>query len=244
MLRFESNSAFQGMAVMKKIAIGIAAVSALIGAPALAADMAMKAPPPVPAPSSVYNWNGFYVGGNAGGAWATTSDSNAFFAATTGNFHITGGVAGGQVGYNWQFSPWVLGIESDFDGSNVKGSTSAGLCAGVVCTIENTWVGTTRARIGYATGAWLPYLTGGVAYGDVHIQDSAGAVHAGTNRAGWTGGGGMEYALNQNWSIRAEYLYIDLGSGGVPCATVLGSCGMSTQTFTESVVRGGIDYRF
>jgi outer membrane immunogenic protein len=143
-----------------------------------------------------------------------------------------------------EISQWVLGIESDYDFSTVKGSTSTGLCAGVVCTIENTWVGTTRGRVGYAWGSWLPYLTGGVAYGNVHIQDSAGAVHAGTTRTGWTGGGGLEYALNRNWSARVEYLYIDLGSAGVPCATAAGACGTSTQNFNESVVRGGVDYRF
>jgi outer membrane immunogenic protein len=232
---------------MKKNATGIAAIAGLailMATPVLAADMAMKAPPPAPIADPPVNWTGFYLGGNAGGVWATTSDNNAFFAATTGNFHISGTIGGGQVGYNWQASQWVFGIESDYDASNVKGSTSSGLCTGVVCTIENTWVGTTRGRIGYAMGSWLPYVAGGVAYGDVHIQDSAGAVHAGTSRAGWTGGGGIEYALNKNWSVRAEYLFIDLGSAGVPCATAAGPCGMSTQTFSESVVRGGINYRF
>jgi outer membrane immunogenic protein len=233
-----------GAAVNRTIPVIFGLAAAIFGtsASALAADMAVKAPAPVVNPP--VNWTGFYVGGNAGGAWATTSDSNAFFSATTGNFHISGAVGGGQVGYNWQPSQWVFGIESDIDGSSVKGSTSAGLCTGVVCTIENTWVGTTRARIGYATGDWLPYVTGGVAYGNVHIQDSAGAVHAGTDRTGWTGGGGIEYALNRNWSVKAEYLYIDLGSGGVPCTVAAGSCGISTQNFTESVVRGGINYHF
>jgi outer membrane immunogenic protein len=227
-----------------KAIAALASLAVLMASPVLAADMAMKAPPSAPITNPSVNWTGFYLGGNAGGAWATTSDNNAFFGASTGDFHISGAIGGGQVGYNWQTSQWVFGIESDYDFSTVKGSTSTGLCAGVVCTIENTGVGTTRGRIGYAYGNWLPYVTGGVAYGDVHIQDSAGAVHAGTTRAGWTAGGGIEYALNQNWSVRAEYLYIDLGSGGVPCATVLGSCGISTQTFTESVARGGIDYRF
>jgi len=224
------------------IVFGLAVAIFGMAASALAADMAVKAPAPVVNPP--LNWTGFYVGGNAGGAWATTSDSNAFFAATTGNFHISGGIIGGQVGYNWQPSAWVFGIESDFDGSDVKGSTSAGLCTGVVCTIENTWVGTTRGRIGYSWGSWLPYVTGGVAYGNVHIQDSAGAVHGGTDHTGWTGGGGIEYAFSSNWSVKAEYLYIDLGSGGVPCATGLGPCGISTQTFSESVLRGGVNYRF
>ncbi len=148
-------------------------------------------------------------------------------------------------GYNWQPSQWVFGIESDIDGSSVKGSTSAGLfCTGVVCTIGE-YLGRDNARwIGYATGDWLPYVMGGVASGNVHIPDSAGAVHAGTDRAGWTGGGGIEYALNRNWSVKAEYLYIDLGSGGVPCTVAAGSCGNSTQDFTESVVRGGINYHF
>jgi outer membrane immunogenic protein len=228
-----------------KAIAALAGLAVLMATPVLAADMAMKAPPPsAPIIDPSVNWTGFYLGGNAGGAWATASDNNAFFVASTGDFHISGAIGGGQVGYNWQASRWVFGIESDYDFSNVKGSTSTGLCAGVVCTIENTWVGTTRGRIGYAYGSWLPYVTGGVAYGNVHIQDSAGAVHAGTTRAGWTAGGGVEYALNKNWSVRAEYLHIDLGSGGVPCATGAGPCGISTQTFTENVVRGGINFRY
>jgi outer membrane immunogenic protein len=222
----------------------IAAIAAFAAMPVLAADMAIKAPPPAPVVTPPLDWTGFYVGGNFGSGWATTSDSNTFFGATTGNYHIAGAIGGGQLGYNWQTSQWVLGVESDYDFSNVKGSTSAGLCAGVVCTIENTWVGTTRGRIGYSVGNWLPYATGGVAYGNVHIQDSAGAVHGGTNRTGWTAGAGIEYALTRNWSLKVEYLYIDLGSAGVPCTVAAGPCGMSTQTFNESVARSGIEYRF
>jgi outer membrane immunogenic protein len=229
----------------KAIAV-LASLALLAATPVLAADMAARAhaPAPVPVGDPPVNWTGFYLGGNAGGAWATTSDNNAFFAASTGDFHISGAVGGAQVGYNYQIARWVLGIESDYDLSNVKGSTSTGLCAGVVCTVESTWVGTTRGRVGYAIGSWLPFVSGGVSYGNVHIQDSAGAVHAGTTRAGWTGGGGIEYALNRNWSVRAEYLYVDLGSAGVPCTVAAGSCGMSTQTFNESIVRGVLNFRF
>jgi outer membrane immunogenic protein len=231
---------------MKTVAIGflgIASIALVIGTPVLAADMAVKAPPPPPV-APAYSWTGFYVGVNGGGAWANTSDNNAFFAATTGNFQISGGVLGGQAGYNWQTSVWVFGIETDLDASSVKGNTSTGLCAGVVCTIENTWLGTTRGRVGYAADNWLAYATGGIAYGNVHIQDSAGAVHGGTTRAGWTAGAGLEYAVTRNVSARVEYLYVDLGSAGVPCATVAGACGISTQTFNESIVRGGFNFRF
>lgn len=236
---------------MRKTVKAIAALAsfvALTAAPALAADMAVRARAPAPAPAPYdpgVNWTGFYIGGNGGGAWATTSDNNSFFGvSSTGNFHISGAVGGFQAGYNYQIAQWVLGLETDYDFSNVKGNTSAGLCGGVVCTIENTWVGTTRGRVGYAVGNWLPFVAAGVSYGNVHIQDSAGAVHAGTTRTGWTAGGGIEYALARNWSVRAEYLYIDLGSDGVPCAIGAVSCGTSTQPFSESVVRGVVNYRF
>ena len=178
----------------------------LRGNAVLAADMAIKAPPPAPVVTPPLDWTGFYVGGNFGSGWATTSDSNTFFGATTGNYHTAGAIGGGQLGYNWQTSQWVLGVESDYDFSNVKGSTSAGLCAGVVCTIENTWVGTTRGRIGYSVGNWLPYATGRrrlrqCAHPGFRRRRS---VHGGTNRTGWTAGAGIEYALTRNWSLKVE----------------------------------------
>jgi outer membrane immunogenic protein len=92
---------------------------------------------------------------------------------------------------------------------------------------------------------WLPYVTGGVAYGNVRFADSGGAVNGTTSRAGWTIGGGYEYGVATNWSAKVEVLYVDLGSAGLPCQVVGGvACGTSTQTFKASIVRGALNYRF
>jgi len=101
---------------------------------AVAADLPSPAPMLTKAPplNPPFSWTGFYVGANAGGAWGRGSDSNSFFfpaATTTGNFNLSGAVAGGQLGYNWQTANWVFGLETDADWSSVQGSTSAGVSA-------------------------------------------------------------------------------------------------------------------
>jgi outer membrane immunogenic protein len=119
-------------AIVKKLAI-IVAVAGLIATPAFAADMAVKAPPPVPAP--VYNWTGLYIGGNFGGGWS--ADPNVNFASAAGDlatflgvpntasFKMSGPIGGFQAGYNYQFSPtWVAGFEADFDFSSIAGSST------------------------------------------------------------------------------------------------------------------------
>jgi outer membrane immunogenic protein len=220
---------------------GIAAAADLQPAPAPMYTKAPMVPPP-------YNWTGFYVGVNAGGGWGTGSDFNPFFAplpTSTGNFNLSGALAGGQVGYNWQTANWVLGVESDADWSGVRGSTSAGICTGVVCTEKNTWIGTTRGRIGYAADRFLPYVTGGVAYGAVNFVDSGGAVNGTTTRAGWAAGAGIEYSFNRTLSAKVEYLYADLGSAGLPCVVPGGVvCGTSSQKFDVSILRGGLNFHF
>ena len=126
-----------------------------------------KAPSELP-----FSWTGFYAGINGGYAWGRSSWSDPAVGADSGNFNTSGGLVGGQLGYNWQTGPVVLGIETDADWMSVKGSTagSGGVCAadgGGQCQTQQSWVGTTRARVGYAFDRWLPYVTGGVAYGNI-----------------------------------------------------------------------------
>jgi outer membrane immunogenic protein len=179
---------------MKKTLIGIAAIVALIGTPALAADMALKAPPPVVAP---YSWTGFYVGGNIGYSWGSGrwvySDPFAFpppFAAiSSGTERLDGVIGGGQIGYNWQANQtWVLGIEADIQGSGEKGSSSfsdpyfCDACAnglGAMEAVNGTlnsnirWFGTVRGRLGVLVNpTLLLYGTGGLAYGGISTSGS------------------------------------------------------------------------
>jgi len=118
---------------MKKLATYFVAGVALIGAPALAADMAVKAPPPAPAPE-VPSWTGFYIGIDAGGAWWSEKESwiptptGIIDPANLGSTHQVGAVGGFLAGYNWQFSPaWVVGIEGDFNWASLSTTTMSGL---------------------------------------------------------------------------------------------------------------------
>jgi len=271
---------------MKRIAVGIAAIVALMGTPALAADMALKAPPaPLAAPQS---WTGFYLGVNAGGGW--TSGSSAAFSdiptqltQVTGipnpiSFNAAGAVGGLQIGYNLQFDrSWLVGAEADFDFSGINGNGASGNIGfgGVPLTATASdkldWFGTLRGRFGFLpTSNLLIYGTGGLAYGRVSqsAQDSnvgtgnlgaldgscsAGAVcYAGTSAriaVGWTAGAGIEYALFNNWRLKAEYLYINLGSNtfneGVLVPGPLGASSLTAQFNTVvQVARAGVNYKF
>jgi outer membrane immunogenic protein len=114
----------------------------------------------------------------------------------------------------------------------VKGSTvGTGLCAGSGCETRQTWFGTARGRLGYAGwDRWLPYFTGGAAFGGIKTTTGAG-VEDTQNRFGWTLGGGIEYALMSNWTAKVEYLYADLGT-------------KNDVSFKENIVRAGLNYRF
>ena len=174
---------------------------------------------------------------------------------------------GGQFGYNYQFpsSNFVLGIEADFQGSTLQG-TYDNFQAGGASWQDGSkvdWWGTVRGRAGYAFGNFLPYATGGLAYGHVGTSGSCSAAAwpfscdqsqgsvSGTH-IGWTAGAGVEYAITHNLTFKAEYLYTDLGTVNFPNyyldATFGGpaySAGddMRTKT-TFSTVRVGLNYKF
>jgi outer membrane immunogenic protein len=212
------------------------ACGAFAGA-AVAADMYPRYPqqPYVEAPiyNSIYNWTGFYLGLNGGGGWGHSSWDRA------GGLDLSGGVVGGTAGFNWQTGQIVLGIEADADWSGVSGSTSTLCPAG--CATTNDGLGTVRGRLGFAFDRFLPYVTGGLAVGDIHATTPGFAGATQTN-LGWTVGAGLEFAFLGNWSAKAEYLHIDLGSFN--CGL---SCGLATPdniSFSADLVRGGINYRF
>jgi outer membrane immunogenic protein len=213
------------------------ALLGLVGAgSAFAADLSVaplyKAPPVV-APTA-YNWSGFYVGANGGGGWGTSNWDS------TGSFNLSGGVIGGTAGVNWQLGHAVLGLEGDVDWSNLKGSTTSALCpAG--CTTSNDWLATVRGRAGYAFDRFLPYVTGGLAVGDVKASTPAFAGATQTN-AGWTAGGGVELALTNNWTAKAEYLHVDLGN--MNCGFSCGVVANNNVSLKSDMVRGGVNFRF
>jgi outer membrane immunogenic protein len=202
-----------------------------------AADIARRQRMPTKAPAyeAYYNWSGFYAGINGGGAFGNSDLSNALGSTS---YDVNGGMAGGTIGYNWQVGRVVYGLEADGDWSGLKGSTTNAVC--VSCETSNPWLATARGRIGYAFNRVLPYLTAGGAFGDVKIT-RPGFAGSSDTRAGWTGGGGVEVAINGPWTAKVEYLYADLGSANCSAA----NCGVSTSAdLTANIVRGGLNYRF
>jgi len=226
---------------MKRLTL--TAIAGLLAAawasPSLGADMprpAYKAPVYV---APAFTWTGFYLGINGGYDWAKSDWSSA---ATSGGTSPKGWLIGGTVGYNMQTGVWVWGLEGDIDYSTVKGSTSSGtgVCSGTGCETRNSWFGTARGRIGYAFDRWLPYITGGAAFGDVKMSPNTGASETKT-KVGWTVGAGVEWAFTERWSTKIEYLYADLGKSTCSAAT----CGTDTDvTFKANIVRVGVNYRF
>jgi len=239
---------------MRKITVGIAATVALIATRALAADLAVKAPPMVPPP--VFTWTGFYIGVEGGYGWGNADQTDAT-GFDSGRYNVSGGLVGGTLGYNWQINQFVLGLEGDGSGAWIRGSTAGafGGCGGAPpqCFSELQALGTFRGRVGVAFGNILPFATGGLAVGSIHGSEgttlAAGAVGSGSATvAGWTVGGGLEAKLPQNWSIKAQYLYVDLGNQTIfndtipfpPPPAVVGQ----RIRFTTNIVQAGLNYKF
>lgn len=214
--------------------LGTMAVSV---ASANAADMPVKAPPIMPLP--VQTWTGFYAGVNLGGAWANRSSDGITIGDDTG-----GVIGGGQLGYNWQTGAWLLGIEGDFQGSSQRRTHSFIDTAGATFETEGKipWFATLRGRLGYVSGPWLLYATGGGAWVNfkASVTDAAGVtVSDDTTRSGWTVGGGVEWMFIPQWSAKVEYLYI---------STDHTSLVLDGDTFDrriqENVFRAGVNYHF
>src|SRR5215467_2304737 len=169
---------------MKKVVATFFAVSVLVAAQcAAAADLSVaplyKAPPqggPVYA-APVYNWTGFYLGANGGGGWG-----RSWWQSQSTSIDLSGAQVGGTAGYNWQFGNAVLGLEGDIDWSNLKGTSSAVLCPG--CSTSDSWLSTVRGRAGYAFGGIMPYVTGGLAVGDIRASAPGFGERAPPMRAG------------------------------------------------------------
>lgn len=194
---------------------GIATAAILAAAvPASAADLSR--PYGYAAAPAPFSWTGFYVGANVGYGWGST------------NFDSPDGFVGGfQGGYNYQFgNPFVLGIEGDFAFSGIDGGT-----------FSADYLSTIRARAGVAFDRFFLYGTGGIAFtgGSLNVA----GFTTDKSQTGWTLGVGGEYAIDRNWSAKAEYLYVDLGSVTFP--TVIGP--MNTG-FDANILRGGVNYRF
>jgi len=241
---------------MKNVASAFVAIFALLTAPAFAADMAVKAPPP-PAAPPVYDWSGFYLGLEGGGGFGSTTHTNELFPGgnSGGSANLRGGLVGGTYGYNWQFGHVVAGLEGDASWSGIRdtfpsGPGAPGFCTvAIPCYTNLEWFGTDRGRLGYAFDRVMIYATGGVAYGDVLATIKNGGpfgIDTETHlRAGYAVGGGIEAMITPNWSAKLEYLYIDFGNH---VGYTLFGAAPATQPedvyLNDNIVRAGIDYHF
>jgi outer membrane immunogenic protein len=222
---------------MKRLCVALTGLIALTGA-AAAADMSRPPPPPyypkAPMMAPVYNWTGFYFGIEGGGGFGTSSWDRS------GSHDISGGLLGATVGYNWQFNQIVAGVEGDFGWADINGTNTTNCVAG--CKTSDDWLGTARGRLGYAADRFLPYITGGAAFGDIKAQ-TPGFASSTQDKTGWTLGAGIEAALVDRWTAKVEYLYVDLGSFncGLNCGAGLVNDNVSFKT---NILRAGLNYRF
>ncbi len=210
-------------------------------APALAADIPYRqAPPPVEAPIvPLFTWTGLYLGGQIGYGWGT--DTLTVYPAGFGtNFTPNGVVGGGHVGFNYQINQFVAGIEGDVEGTGISRTYSPG---GAVYNTKIPVQGSIRGRLGVAFDQVLLYATGGGEFAGIDTNYTGLGSFSHT-QAGWTVGGGIEYAITGNWSVRAEYRYTDFGhfTDFTPIAFGLGSS--VTHHETENAVRAGFSYKF
>lgn len=240
---------------------------------ASAADLPLKAPI-MPAP---FSWTGCYIGANAGAAWSHTDFTSTMDTGThlglpanlatvgnagTGSAKETGFIGGGQVGCNWQTGAIVFGVEGDFNAFTPETTLSGSgvLTTGDTFAIDNSvkarWLATVRPRIGYAFDRSLIYVTGGLAVANLrYTQTYSDTLFSGfgtsettSTKAGWTVGGGWEYAFDNHWSAKLEYLYASFPS--IDTVTNVSSTTGGTNTLHGSaevhshIVRVGLNYRF
>jgi len=207
---------------MKKFLLGTVGLVALgVAAPASAADLAArpytKAPPMI---AAVYDWSGFYIGLNGG--WGSSHkcwDANTVggtFLGAAGCHDATGGVAGGQVGYRWQSSAWVFGLEAQGDWANLRGSNVNLITTGFTDKSRINAFGLFTGQVGYAWNNVLLYVKGGAAvtgdrFNETTVANVLAASTGDQTRWGGTVGVGLEYGFTPNWSAALEYDHLFMG---------------------------------
>jgi len=250
-------------------------------ASAQSADMALKASPPAPAWSWTGFYVGANLGEAWGtfdstttvsqpaGGYFITTDQGQIAASGVQRIKANGFTGGFEAGYNIQSDRWVFGLEGDIESFHLSGKATSGpivylsapaAAFAVNSSVSSDWLATVRGRVGFlATPALLLYGTGGLAVANVNaaylftdnLAPAAESATISTTRYGWTAGAGGEYALMNGWSIKAEYLYADLGRAGtISTNLITGGAPVPTNAFIHTVNlrsnigRIGINYKF
>ncbi len=243
---------------MKKLLLA-GSVIALTSGAAFAADLAPAPVEPVAPVYVPYSWTGFYVGAQAGYAWANTDIAlyravpPRLLAGRTSS-SPDGGFGGGFAGYNYQFEGnYVLGAEADFNGSDINATDplvipGAGVIPAINTSSKMDWFGSVRLRAGYAFDRFLPFITGGYAFGHLknEVVNTVGPIRipADDTMSGWTIGAGLEYAITDHILARVEYRYTDYGNKDSLAHNNLGVPGILKRDFKTNDVRVGVSYKF
>jgi outer membrane immunogenic protein len=234
---------------MNKLLTALAALSVLgFGAPAIAADMGVKARPLAPiAPPS---WAGFYLGGQAGYTWADAAHTHT---STTGfvedfSFAPASAIGGAHAGLQGQWGNWVLGAEGSFNFTRLHETQVSPLRPPSFKTFELDDIATIAGKVGYAANNWLIYAKGGWATANIRtegtnpLNGSTAAPRAWEN--GWTVGGGIDYLVATNWILGVDFNYYNIGFDRSAAASSGGTAIWSNATANVYAVTGRVSYKF
>jgi outer membrane immunogenic protein len=254
----------------RKFLLASVGAIALSGSAAFAADLPSRAPPPVYLPPPpIFTWTGIYVGGQIGYAWANGNFNETVVDPVTGTVINTsvggkpnGVIGGAHVGFNYQIPGWnwfsssgvVIGLEGSVDGTSLTNTAVVGFPDDSTLTAHSKAdiQGSIRGRLGVAWDRVLIFATGGVAFGGFNTEVSfsdppffASASRSNT-RVGWTVGGGIEYAITNNWSIQAEYRFTDFGTirNGDLAGLPAGNFFNGHRRLQQNQVQAGFSYKF
>jgi opacity protein-like surface antigen len=238
---------WSGVGVLASIMTGVGAASA--------ADLAVNAPVYKAPPPVLSDWSGFYIGVNGGYGWAATAIPDLGIDGSAVPLNPKGGLFGGHAGYNWQYKSVVTGVEVDFDGADINGTSSAttsGIPLLEPTTAKINELASARARLGYLVlPDLLAYGTAGAGWDHTNLSFAANpgvqvpALNGGVSQFGWVAGAGLEYKFYGNWIARAEYLHYDFDASSVNVSGVgIPTSPVSLSRETVDAVRGGLSYKF
>jgi outer membrane immunogenic protein len=230
---------------MKKYALAALCMTALMAAPAIAADLGAPAYKAAPPAMTTYNWNGVYIGGNGGIGWGRKCWNFLGAAAAPvsldeGCFDVTGGLAGGQIGVNFQTGRFLVGVEFQGDWARIDGNAQSNV-AGFAAFNNRSQIdgfGTFTGRLGYVLDTNLIYVKGGGVWAhEKHTVRTASAdvLSASESRFGWTVGGGFEFGFGPNWSLAFEYDYLGLGTKTLSFAPVAAGFAGSNESIRQDI---------